>query len=73
MKYTHNKNMSYFNYHGIAKNAIKQGKLIEYKILPKWNNISPALVLFFTNRAPMPIREEKWNEYLDLIHNTKKE
>jgi len=59
--------MSYFNYHAKAKNKIKEGKLIEYEFHDKWNAISPALVLFFTDSMPMPIRENKWNEYMPLI------
>jgi len=65
--------MSYYNYHVIAKTKIKQGKLVDYKIVTKWNNIALALVLFFCDRTPMPVREERWNEYFDLINATKKE
>lgn len=33
-----------------------------------WNGISPALVLYFDNNRPMPIREHKWDEYWGLIN-----
>lgn len=60
-------NYMYFNYHAKAIKLINEGKLIKYEIVDKWNNISPALVLFFSNHIPMPIRKEKWDIYLRLI------
>ena len=62
----------YYNYHATAKNLIKQGNLINYKIFDKWNNISPALVLFFENHKPMPIRKEKWQMYFEIIKTYQK-
>ena len=56
----------YFNYHAKAKNLIKNGKLIDYKIVEKYNNISPALLLIF-DKLIMPIRQHRWQEYFDLI------
>lgn len=41
--------------------------MTDFKIVDNYNGISPALVLFFDNRNPIPIREYKWNEYLKLI------
>lgn len=61
----------YFNYHAKAKNLIISGHLINIEIVQKWNNISPALVLFFDNSIPMPIRKEKWEIYFKLINNIK--
>lgn len=61
--------MSYFNYHAKAKNKINSGKLTKFEIVDKWNNISPALVLYFSDGEVMPIREHKWQEYLNLIDN----
>lgn len=60
--------MSYFNYHAKAKKLISDGHLIKFEIVPKWNSISPALVLYFDNNKPMPIREYKFDEYLKLIN-----
>ena len=57
----------YFNYHAKIKNLILNGHLTKYKIVEKWNNISPALVLFFDNNKPMPIRIHKWEEYFTLF------
>lgn len=56
----------YFNYHAKAKNLIKNGELIDYKIVEKYNNISPALLLIF-DELIMPIRQHRWQEYFDLI------
>lgn len=64
--------MAYFNYHGVAKRLIKDGKLKSYRFAKKYNKISPALILYFDDiRHPiMPIREERWNEYLEIIKST---
>ena len=62
----------YYNYHGKAKNLIKEGHLIEYKYLHEYNNISPALVLYFDNNIPMPIREYRWKEYLEFLQKLDK-
>lgn len=59
--------MNYYNYHGKAKKLINEGHLIKFEIVERWNQIAPALVLYFDNHRPMPIREEKWNEYMKLI------
>lgn len=57
----------YFNYHAKAKRLIQEGHLKNFEIVETWNAIRPALVLYFDNDRPMPIREEKWGEYLDLL------
>jgi hypothetical protein len=61
----------YFNYHAKAKKLINQGKLINYEIVEKHKNISPALLLFFEDGLIMPIRQHKWQEYFDLIEKSK--
>ena len=58
--------MGYYNYHAQAKKLISEGHLVKMEIVPKWNSISPALVLFFDNHRPMPIREYRWSEYLQF-------
>ena len=58
--------MAYFNYHARAKQLIEEGHLVDMKIVDKWNQISPALVLMFDNHRPMPIREYRWDEYLSF-------
>ncbi len=59
--------MAYYNYHGTAKRLIKEGKLIGCALVGRHNDITPALVLYFDDHAPMPIRREKWEEYFALI------
>ena len=63
--------MSYFNYHCKAKKLISEGHLIDYEIVDNWNEISPALVLYFDNNRPMPIREYMWDEYFQILNNLK--
>ena len=69
MKMGKNTGMGYFNYHATAKRLIAEHKLLDYYIAERHNNIAPALVLVFDDvRHPMmPIRRERWNEYLPLL------
>ena len=59
----------YFKDHAQIKKLISAGFFVNYKIFNTWNNISPALVLFFYNHKPMPIRKEKWKDYYKYINN----
>jgi hypothetical protein len=59
--------MGYFNYHAKAKNLIADGHLIKFEIVKNWNGISPALVLYFDNSRPIPIREYRFDEYLSIL------
>lgn len=61
--------MSYFNYHAKAKNLINTGHLVRFEYVGKWNQIAPALVLFFDNNKPMPIRQHRWDEYEQIFKN----
>lgn len=61
--------MPYFNYHAKAKKLINDGHLIGFDIVDRWNNISPALVLFFDNNKPMPIRSHRFDEYIQFINS----
>ena len=61
--------MAYFNYHAKAKKLIMQGQLIGYEFVDEYNGISPALVLYFKNSPPMPIRAYRWEQYLPLIES----
>lgn len=61
--------MSYFNYHAKAKNLIKNGELLYYTIVDNYNGISPALVLYFKNNKPMPVRQKHFEEYLNILEN----
>ena len=63
----------YYNYHAKAKQLIAEGHLIDFQIVSKWNLIAPALVLFFDNHKPMPIRKYRWEEYWDILDEWDKE
>ena len=54
----------YYNYHAQAQKLILEGHLVNYVIVDQWGSIKPALVLFFDNHRPMPIRSYRWDEYM---------
>lgn len=56
-----------FPYHNRAKQLINQGHLTYWQIVEKWNHIDNALVLFFDNHRPMPIRPYRHEEYLKIL------
>ncbi len=57
----------YFNYHAKIKQLIKDKKCLEVRLLPKYNLIRPAMVFYFSTHRPMPVREYRWLEYLQII------
>ena len=57
----------YFNYHAKAKRLIAEGHLVRYEFVESRGKIRPALVLYFDNEKPMPIREYRWHEYIPLL------
>lgn len=63
--------MEYFNYHAKAKNLIRNGYCIACTIFSQYHHIKPAMVLYFSNNRPIPIREYMWNDYSQLLkqHN----
>ena len=63
--------MSYYNYHAIAKNLLNSGHCFSVSIFANYHNIKPALVLYFDNHKPIPIREYMWKNYLPIINNLK--
>lgn len=46
---------------------IRTGHFVKKEYVGVWNDISPALVLFFDNHIPMPIRKERWGEYEAIL------
>ena len=58
----------YFNYHAKAKRLIEEGHLVKFEITEQWGKIQPALVLYFDNDKPMPVRKPHWQEYFILIN-----
>lgn len=61
--------MPYFPYHATVKKLLREGKLAGFYFAEEYHGISPALVLQFDDpRHPvMPIREERFDEYLPLL------
>ena len=57
----------YYNYHAVARRLIREGKLVAFRKVERWGAIAPAFVLFFSDHKPMPIREERVAEYVELI------
>lgn len=59
--------MTYFNYHAKAQTLIKTGHCVKAEIAKKYKDISPALILYFDNNVPMPIRSYRFDEYFELL------
>ena len=57
----------YYNYHARAQALIKEGHLTRTEIVDDWNGIKLALVLYFDNHRPMPIRQYRWDEYKEVL------
>ena len=64
--------MSYFNYHAVAKNMIKNQKLLSYEILEI--DGKSVLILYFDDiKHPiMKIKSDKIPEYLPLLEENRK-
>lgn len=59
--------MAYFNYHAKAQGLIRAGHCVQAELVEAYKEIRPALVLFFDNHTPMPIRVHKFAEYIELL------
>ena len=59
--------MTYFNYHAKAKRLISDGYCISASIFSNYHSIRPALVLYFENNIPIPIRDYMWKDYITLL------
>lgn len=57
--------MSYFNYHGRNKKLIKEGFLDDYFYDEREGK--KYLFLVFKNGKTMPVKEERWREYYELL------
>ena len=60
--------MAYFNYHAKIKRLILQGEFLRFEIVENYNGIKPAMVLYFKNHKPMPVREYRFDEYFKLFN-----
>lgn len=58
----------YFNYHAKIRKLISEGHLTHFEFVERYNNISPALILYFDNNKPMPVREHRFLEYKTLLN-----
>ena len=63
--------MTYFNYHAKAKRLIKNGNCISASVFSNYHHIRPALVLYFENNIPIPIRDYMWKDYFVLLEEFK--
>jgi hypothetical protein len=63
--------MGYFNYHAKIRKLIEEHHLIEVQLVDNWNGIKPAMVLYFDNAKPMPIREHRFAEYEPIFKQLK--
>lgn len=65
-----------YPYHNKIKQRIKNGELIKYEYVEKYNHISPCLLLYFnTEPYVKPIREHRFEEYekiFDTLNTGKK-
>ncbi len=59
--------MAYFNYHAKIKRLILEGRLERYQFYDEYHGIRPALVLYFKDSLPMPVRKYRWEEYLPYL------
>lgn len=59
--------MTYFNYHAKARRLIENGNCISASVFSNYHNIKPALVLYFENNIPIPIRDYMWKDYFSIL------
>ncbi len=57
----------WYNYHAQVKKLILEGRLTGYQFMDEYNGVAPALVLFFKDHRPMPIRDYMWEKYMPYL------
>ena len=57
----------FYNYHAVAKRLLNTNHCIAVSVFKCYHHIYPALVLYFDNHAPIPIRQYRWQEYLPIL------
>lgn len=62
----------YFNYHAKIKKLISEGEFVKFEILENYHGIKPAMLIFFKNHPPMPVREHRFEEYFKLFDSLPK-
>ena len=63
--------MTYYNYHAMAKRLLKDGNCFGATIFEEYHHIKPALVLYFQNHKPIPIRQYMWEDYFEILNELK--
>ena len=53
----------------MAKKLLNSGNCFGVTIFKNYHSIKPALVLYFENHKPIPIRDYRWNEYLPILQS----
>lgn len=59
--------MAYFNYHAKAQGLINTGHCVGAELVEKYKDIGTALILYFDDHIPMPIRPHRFKEYFVLL------
>lgn len=59
--------MGYYNYHGMIKRRMRSGEAFSVEIRRQYNKISPVMLICFTDKV-FPIREYRFEEYLDILN-----
>ena len=67
VSFAQNNSMGYFSYHKKVQNKIKNNELSSFEIVDEYHNISPCLILYFSDGTSYPIRDYMFDEYLKLI------
>ncbi len=62
--------MPYFSYHARNKKLIREGFLVDYFYKEEKNK--KFLILVFKDGRQFPIKEERWMEYNNFIHQYNK-
>ena len=58
-----------YPYHNKIKQRIKNNELIRYEFVEKYKNIKPCLLLYFETKPKIrPIREHRFQEYLEILN-----
>ena len=62
-----------YPYHNKIKQRIKNNELIRYEFVEKYKNIKPCLLLYFETKPKIrPIREHRFQEYLEILNHQNK-
>lgn len=61
--------MGYFNYHTQLQQKIKDIGILKAEFMDEYNGISPCLLIYLNDGSKYPIREHKFDTYIDLINN----